>query len=110
MVVLNTDTGAVVATAPIGRGTDSAAWDPKRKLVFSSNGFDGDISVIAQKTPDSYVALESIPTALSARTMAIDPASGRLFVAGLDVTPPATPGGHPQPKPGTFHLMFFDPR
>jgi len=109
MVVLNSDTGVVVATVPIGRGTDSAAWDPKRKLAFSSNGLDGTISVIAQKTPDSYAVLDPIPTALSGRTMAIDPATGRLYVAALDVTAPATPGARPTPKPGTLHLMFFDP-
>ena len=109
MVVLNTDTGAVVATVPIGRGTDSAAWDPKRKLAFSSNGLDGTISVIAQKTPDSYEALAPIPTALSGRTMAIDPASGRLYVAALDVTPSTTPGQRPTPKPGTLRLLFLDP-
>jgi DNA-binding beta-propeller fold protein YncE len=109
MVVLNTDTGAVVATVPIGKGTDSAAWDPKRKRAFSSNGFSGDVSVIAQKTADSYAELPTVPTALTARTMAIDPASGRLFVVALDVTPPATPGGRPQPKPGTLRLMFYDP-
>ena len=109
MVVLNTDTGAVVATVPIGRGTDSAAWDPKRKLAFSSNGFDGNISVIAQKTPDSYVALAPIATAPSARTMAIDPATGRLFVAAIEITSPAAPGARPQAKPGSLRLMFYDP-
>jgi YVTN family beta-propeller protein len=107
--VLNTQTGAVVATLPIGKGPDSAAWDPKRKLVFSSNGQDGTISVIRQKTPDSYVALAPIKTAPSARTMDLDPVTGRLFVAAADVEPAATPGARPKAKPGTFHLMFFDP-
>jgi YVTN family beta-propeller protein len=109
MVVVNVDTGAVVATVPIGRGTDSAAWDPKRKRAFSSNGMDGTISVISQKAPDSYEALDPVPTAVSGRTMAIDPASGRLYVVAADVNPPATPGGRPQAKPGTLRLMFYDP-
>jgi DNA-binding beta-propeller fold protein YncE len=109
MVVLNTDTGSVVATLPIGKGTDSAAWDPKRRLAFSSNGADGDISVVAQKTPDSYVALAPIPTAPGARTMAIDPATGRLYVAAAELTPAATPGARPQVKPGSLRLMIFDP-
>jgi YVTN family beta-propeller protein len=109
LVALNTETGAVVATLPIGKGSDAVTWDPKRKLVFSSNGLDGTISVIRQTTPDSYVALAPIPTALSARTMAIDPASGRLYVAALDLEPNATPGARPKPKPGTLRLMFFDP-
>lgn len=109
LVVLNTQTGAVVATLPIGKGSDAAAWDPKRKLVFSSNGLDGTISVIRQTTPDSYVALAPIKTTLSARTMDLDPASGRLYVAALDLEPSTTPGERPKAKPGTLRLMFFDP-
>jgi DNA-binding beta-propeller fold protein YncE len=109
MAVLNTDTGAVVASPPIGRGTDSAAWDPKRKLAFSANGLDGTISVIRQASPDSYVPLTPIKTQLSARTMAIDPATGRIYVASLDVEPADAPGGRPKPKPGTLRLMFYDP-
>lgn len=109
MVVVNTDTGAVVTTLPIGKGSDSAAWDPKRRRAFSSNGFDGTISVIQQKTPDDYVALPPVDTALSGRTMAIDPASGRLYVAALETEPSDTPGGRPKPKAGTLRLMFYDP-
>jgi YVTN family beta-propeller protein len=109
LVVLNTQTGAVVATLAIGKGSDAAAWDPKRKLVFSSNGADGTISVIQQKTPDNYVALPPIKTAPGARTMGIDPATGRLYVAAAELEPPAAPGGRPKPKPGTLRLMFFDP-
>ena len=108
MVVLNTDTGAVVTTLPIGRGSDSAGWDPVRKRVFSSNG-DGTISVIQQKTPDSYVALSPIPTLKGARTMAVDHVSGRLFVAGGDQDPNSPAGTRPRLIPGSLRLMVFEP-
>jgi len=108
MVVLNTKTGAVVATVPIGRGSDSAGWDPVRKRVFSSNG-DGTVSVIQQKTPDSYAALSPIPTVRGARTMAVDPVSGRLFVAGGDFDPNTPAGTRPRLMPGTLRLMVFEP-
>ena len=110
MTVVNTDTGAVVATVPIGKGTDAAAYDPKRHLVFSSNGLDGTLSVIQQKGPDTYVPAATIPTALSARTMSIDPETGRLYIAALDMVPAATPGARATPRPGTFLAgMFLDP-
>ncbi len=108
MVVLNTNTGAVVATPPIGRGSDSAGWDPVRKRVFSSNG-DGTVSVIQQKTPDRYVALGPIPTSKGARTMAVDPVSGRLFVAGGELDPSTPAGARPRPLPGSLRLMVFEP-
>jgi DNA-binding beta-propeller fold protein YncE len=109
MTVLNTDTGAVVATAPIGKGTDAAAYDPKRKLAFSSNGFDGNITLIQQKTADAYAPAGSVETAISGRTMSLDPATGRLYVAAFEMEPSATPGGRPKPKVGTLRLMFLDP-
>ena len=108
MVVLNTQTGAVVTTLPIGHGSDSAAWDPVRKRAFSSNG-EGTISVIQQKTPDSYVALVPITTIRSARTMAVDPVSGRLFVAGGDLDPASPAGTRPRLLPGSLRLMVFEP-
>jgi DNA-binding beta-propeller fold protein YncE len=109
MMVLNTDTGQVVASVPIGRGSDAAGWDPTHKRAFSSNGFDGTVSVIQQKTPDSYEPLAPIQTVRSARTMAVDPSSGRLFVAGADVDPASPPGQRPRMVPGSLRLMVFDP-
>ena len=110
MNVVDTNTGRVAATLPIGLGNDSVAFDPVRKRVFSSNGRDGTISVYQQQSPDRYVALSPIRTVVSARTMSVDPTSGWLFVPGADVDPPTTPGGRPKVRPGTLRLMIFAPR
>jgi hypothetical protein len=91
------DTGAVVAEVPIGRGTDAAAFDPVRHRVFSSNG-DRTLTVIDEVTPDHFEVRATIATEKSARTMAFDPASGRVFLVAADVIhvePPKGPGGHP---------------
>jgi DNA-binding beta-propeller fold protein YncE len=109
MTVVNADTGRVVASTAIGKGTDAAAYDPKRGLVFSSNGADGTLTVIRQKNADTYATVATIPTAVSARTMSIDPETGRLYIAAAETGPPTTPGGRPMPRPGTLRLMFYDP-
>ena len=109
LVVVDSRSGQVVAELPIGRGSDAIAYDSKRKRVFSSNGIDGTITVYQQKTPNEYQALAPVITSVSGRTMALDPVSGRLFVAAAETDPPATPGARPRPKPGTFKLMMFDP-
>ena len=44
LVVLDADKGKVVAVLPIGAGVDGAAFDPGRKLVYTSNG-EGTLSV-----------------------------------------------------------------
>jgi YVTN family beta-propeller protein len=115
MTVVNTDSGAVVATLKIGQGTDAAAFDPKRKLIFSSNG-DGTLSVIHEVDPQTYVSLGSVKTAVTGKTMGIDPGTGRLYIAAADIDPaapvPAGPGGRPgrpKPLPGTLKLLFLDP-
>lgn len=110
LVVLDALDGRVVAKLPIGQGTDAAAFDPKRQLVYSSNGRDGTITVIRQLDPAHYAVVATIATAVTGRTMGIDPASGRLYVAAADVQPGATPGQQRLPVvPGSLKLLFIDP-
>ncbi len=112
MVVLDTDNGKEIAKAPIGRGTDAAGFDPKRRRIFSSNGLSGTLSVIQEKDPNHFESLGEVKTAVSARTMAIDPDTGRVFLAAADLdpnAPPPTSGRNMKIVPGTFKLLFLDP-
>lgn len=115
MTVVDTTSGRLVATVPIGQGTDAAAFDPARKRAFSSNG-EGTLTVIAEKGPNDFAVAETVPTRVTGRTMGIDPASGRLFIAAADIDPkapvPAGPNGRPgrpRPLPGSLKLLFLDP-
>jgi YVTN family beta-propeller protein len=109
MVVVDTDTGQVAAKLPIGKGNDAVAYDPKRRRVFSSNGRDGTISAYQEINPDRYELIETIPTAVSGRTMDVDPDTGRLFVPVAEVEPNTPPGQRPHYVPGSLKLMMFDP-
>ena len=53
MTVVNTDTGAVVASLPIGLGSDAAVFDPSRKRALSSNA-DGTLSIIQEVDPNTF--------------------------------------------------------
>lgn len=113
LVVVDAETGANIATLPIGSGSDGAAFDPVRKRIFSSNG-DGSVSVIEERDAQSFVPADPIKTMPSARTMAIDPATGRLFLVAAEIAktdPPATPGGRPRVTfaPDSLKLLYFDP-
>jgi DNA-binding beta-propeller fold protein YncE len=79
LLVVNALSGAIVSTVPIGKHTDAAAYDPRTKRVFSSNG-DGTLSVIQQQGADHYKSLGEVVTQLGARTMALDPKAGRIFL------------------------------
>ena len=112
MVVMNADNGVVMATLPIGEGTDFASFDPQSGLAYSSNR-DGTISVIAEMSPDKFVSLPSIPTQIGARTMAIDPNTGRIYLVAADmsVNESAAPTDFRRRysiKSGTVKLLFLD--
>ena len=113
MAVLDADSGKLVAHLPIGKGTDAAAFDPKRKLAFSSNR-DGTLTVIAEKSPSDFAVVANVKTPLGARTLTVDPTTGRVFLVSATVesqTPAKTPGDHPDLvfKPGSLKLFMFDP-
>jgi YVTN family beta-propeller protein len=112
MVVMNADNGAVIATLPIGAGTDFASFDPRRGLAYSSNR-DGTLSVVAEKSPDDFSVLPAIPTQIGARTMAIDPQSGRIYLVTADMTvnqsaAPTDFRHRYRIKPGSVRLLFLD--
>ncbi len=115
LTVVNAENGAVITTLPIGQGTDGAAFDPKRKLIFSSNN-DGTISVIHEDNPQSFKSLGNIHTAVTGKNMTIDQETGRLYVAVADIDPkapvPSGPNGRPgrpKPLPGSLKILFLDP-
>lgn len=112
MVVLSADTGAILTTLPIGNGPDAVVFDPANQRAFASAS-DGTITVIsdAGATP---VVLGTVKTALGARTMALDPASGDLYTVTARVTttaPDAGPDGHPHFTfaPGSLKLLIYAP-
>lgn len=110
LVVVDTRTGATVASVPIGSGTDAAAFDSRRKLIFSSNGRDGTLTVIKEKNANTYTVVATIKTAVTARTMALDPDTGRIFLVAADIDHNASsPNGRPVVMPGSLKLLVMSP-
>lgn len=90
MLLLDGTSGEQIATFPIGSGTDAAAFDEKDRLIFFSNG-EGNISVIHEKSADEYVVEAPVMTQQSAKTMAFDKKTGKLFLpAATMIVAPAT--------------------
>ena len=81
LVVLDTQTGQRVATVPVGLGGRTVIYDGRRKRLFIANA-DATLSVIEADTPNRYRLLPPLQTLANARTVAEDPASGRLYLAG----------------------------
>jgi outer membrane protein assembly factor BamB len=108
MVVMDAGSGKVITSFPIGRGVDYAAFDPQAKLIFFSCS-EGVLSIFREKSPDVYEDAGPVKTQPTARTMAFDPKTKKIFLSAAEYieTPAATPGGLPQRsvKPGSFVVL-----
>ncbi|HET7359397.1 MAG TPA: YncE family protein [Rhodanobacteraceae bacterium] len=110
MAVTDALTGKPVDSVPIGDGPDAARFDAARDLVFSSNGQSGTLTVVHEDDADHYRVLADVPTQKSARTMAFDTRSGRVYLSAAErgPRPAATPARpHPRPAvlPGSFNVV-----
>ena len=91
MAVSDYQAGKVVATVPIGAGTDGAGYDAAAADAFASNA-DGTLTVIHQDDPDHYRVAETVQTAPASRNMGLDPTHHRLFIVAAQFGP-APAGG-----------------
>ena len=80
LIVMDTETGNIVATLPIGAGCDGAGYDPELKRVYTANSI-GTMTVIQQDSPDRYRVLENASTHLVGHSLVVDPATHRIYVA-----------------------------
>jgi DNA-binding beta-propeller fold protein YncE len=105
MAVSDVDSGNVIAAVPIGEGVDANAFDPETGLAFSSNG-EGTLTVVRETSPGKFDA-ETIPTQRSARTMALDTKTHKIYLPTAEFAPlPATPAGSPKPRPAMIKDSF----
>ena len=89
MVVLDADSGKVLARLPIGRGSDGCVFDADRGMAFSSNGGDGTLTVVSEEKPGQFGVVATIPTQAGARTMTLDPKTHRIYLSAATPAPAA---------------------
>jgi YVTN family beta-propeller protein len=99
MIVLDADSGKVIAQLPIGKGVDGAGFDPAANVAFSSNG-EGSLSVVQEESPTKFGILETAATRKGARTMILDEKTHRIYMLSAKFgPPPAATAEHPHPRP-----------
>lgn len=99
-VVVNPNTGKVVATIKNGTRVDALGWDPAKKFIYIPNGGEGNVTVVHQDSPDAYTVVATVPTFAGAKTIAADPASHNVYLfqpergaAPAPAAPAAPPAG-----------------
>jgi YVTN family beta-propeller protein len=108
MVMMDSTSGKVVYSVPVGEGVDATWFDPGTKLAFTSNGGSGTVSVAHEESASLLKIVQTIKTVRGARTMTLDPATHTIYLAATDYEPQA-PGAKDRPKAvaGTFRVLSY---
>jgi len=109
VVMMDAATGKIVASAPICGGTDATWFDMGTHMVFAACG-DGHITALTV-SGDTLTVAQTIDTTRGARTMALDPATHRIYTAAPTFQPPdrgAPAGTRPTAVPDSFRVLIFE--
>jgi DNA-binding beta-propeller fold protein YncE len=114
-VVINADTGKVVASMPIGGGSDGVAYDAATGDIFftcrdSGDGKSGVVNIFHEDSPDRFTKVADVKYFYGARTVALDPKTHHIFSVGTtknDPVPPTPQNKNPRPRPdpATFSIV-----
>jgi YVTN family beta-propeller protein len=113
MEMVDTESGKVVGSVPIGAGVDGAAFDDAKQLAFASCG-DGTTTIAKEEAPDKLTVVQTLKTEPRARTMALDPQTHRIYLPTAQFEPPPSPApgaspGRPKIVPNTQKLLVYGP-
>ena len=95
-VMLNADDGKIVATLPIGKGSDGGGFNANTMEAFSSQG-DGTLTIIKENSPTSFEVAQTVQTKPRAKTCTLDAKNNHIVVITTEPAPaaagtaPATP-------------------
>ncbi|HEX5257977.1 MAG TPA: YncE family protein [Sphingomicrobium sp.] len=106
VAIVSAPDGRQIAKLPIGKGADGAAYDPVHRVALVPGGRDGNLAIIRLGSKPAVV--EQVPTAVSARTIAVDPSTGRAYLPSAALAP-APAGERPKAVPGTFRVLVVAP-
>jgi YVTN family beta-propeller protein len=105
MIMVDSENGKVVANVPIGDGVDANAFDPATQLAFASCG-DGTVT-IAHEDGDKLTVVQTLKTEKGARTMTIDPASHKIYLASAKFEEPAAGQRRGKMVAGSFKILVY---
>jgi YVTN family beta-propeller protein len=105
MVMMDSTSGKIIASVPIGEGVDANAFDPGTQLAFASCG-DGT-TTIAREDGDKLTVVQTLKTERSARTMTLDPATHKIYLASAKFDAPAEGQRRGKMQPGSFKILVY---
>lgn len=104
LVIMDAANGKVVQTLPIGGGVDAVVYEKDLKLIMTANG-EGNVTIVRQESPDTYVVVQTLATAKGQRTMVHRGTTHRIYLSGADYEADGK-----TLKPGTFGVSVYGPK
>lgn len=109
LVVLDARDGRQLARLPIGRGVDEVMFNPTNGTVFTANGQDANMTVIAQTGAEAYRVRQTVGTRPMARTGVLDETTGKVYLVNAQYVEDYDGAGKPTTRflPNTFSVLTF---
>ena len=104
--LIDAEKGADRGSVHIGAGADGAIFDAARRLVYIPC-YDGTLSIFSLDSDGRAGVVTTVRTTVGARTAALDPATGRLFLPAAEYQKDAE--GRRTRVPGTFQVLVVAP-
>ena len=99
-VVVDPNTGKIVATIKNGTRVDALGWDPSKKLIYIPNGGEGNVTVVHQDSPDKYTVVDTVATFVGAKTITVDPKTHNAYLFQPERGPAPPPPADAPPAKG----------
>ncbi|HLZ82189.1 MAG TPA: hypothetical protein VKQ54_01395 [Caulobacteraceae bacterium] len=106
--ILDAGSGKTIASFTVGGFPDAVIYDAGRHLAYVPSARSGTLSVIALSGAQDNTIIDTVPTQIGARTGAVDPKSGKVYLPTAEYQLPVPAGQRPTPKPGTFAVLVLD--
>ncbi len=104
LVVVDADTGRVIATPGVGAGTDASLFDPDTENAFASAGGSATLTVVHEDSRNKFHVVDNVQTQSGARTMALDTKTHNVLLVTARHGHGAT---HAQVLPNTFVVLVI---
>jgi len=99
-VILGAEDGKILATLPIGKGTDGGGFNPATMEAFSSQG-DGTLTIIKENSPTSFEVEQTVQTKPRAKTCTLDTKKNQIVLIATEPAPAPPQGSDAAAKAGT---------
>ena len=102
MIVMSTDDGKVIADLPIGAGVDATKFDGQQAFASCR---DGKMSIVGENAPGKFEIVQTVTTAVGAKTMDVDPATHKVYLPTFEFEEQKPGAGRPAAKPWSFMIV-----